>query len=60
MNSKRRIVAAVLGLVMMTAMLLTGCGGSSTESIQQNVAVGKKVFADESGNVYFGYKNPED
>lgn len=45
----------------MGAMLMTGCGGSGGTSevtdIQQNVTVGKRVFVDDSGIVFFGYRN---
>lgn len=55
---KKSIIKARIIIVLMTLLLLlAGCGGASSDNIQQKVTVGRKIVADESGNVYFGFKN---
>jgi len=58
----KRFLVTLLAVIMTVMMLLPGCGGSSggsasVDNIQQNVTVGKRVFVDKSGVVYFGYEN---
>ena len=49
----------MLAAVMMIMAALPACsvGVGSSESIQQNVTVGKRVFVDKSGVVFFACKN---
>ncbi len=63
MRKYKKGLVIMLAFVMSVMTLLAGCGGgggsSSSEvtSMQQNVTVGKKVYIDQSGVVFFGYKN---
>lgn len=58
----KRLFVTLLAVIMTVMMLLPACSGSgggsaSVDNIQQNVTVGKRVFVDKSGVVYFGYEN---
>lgn len=61
MQRNRKLFVIIPALVMSLMILLTACSGGgsgSSESMQQNVTVGKRVFVHEaSGVVYYGYKN---
>ena len=61
MNKKKRVIVIMLAAVMAVMMLLPACGGGSgadpVDSIQQNVAVAKRVYIDQEGSVYFGYNS---
>ena len=57
MRNRKKYLVSMLALIMSVMMLLPACGGPTGTGIQQNVAVGKRVFVDKSGVVFFGYKN---
>lgn len=61
MNKHKRLMVIMLALIMTAMTLFAGCGsgGSSggVQSTQQTVTVGKKVYVDDSGVVFFGYQN---
>ena len=62
MKTGKKLLVLVLAFMMAAVMLFAGCGsgGSSSSkvtSMQQNVTVGKRVFVDQSGVVFFGYQN---
>ena len=60
MKRKPILMVILLSLIIAAVPLLAGCGSSSSGSvtdIQQNVTVGKRVFVDDSGIVFFGYNN---
>ena len=60
MRKYKKGLVIMLAFVMSVMTLLAGCGGgggsssSEVKSMQQNVTVGKKVFIDQSGVVFFG------
>ena len=58
MKKYKRFPVIMLALAMSVIMLLPACGGGDTAGgIQQNVAVGKRVFVEQDGAAYFGYKS---
>ena len=58
MNKKKRVIGIMLAVIMSVMVLLPACGsGGSPSGIQQDVTVGKRVFVDKSGVVFFACKN---
>lgn len=57
MKKTSRKILRIMVIMMIVAVVLGGCGESSSGNIQQNVTVGKKVFADTNGTLFFGYGN---
>ncbi len=57
----KKLLVTMLAVIMTIMMMLPSCSGGSSsgsvDNIQQNVTVGKRVFVDKSGVVYFGYEN---
>ena len=63
MKKTKKLAVLLLALIMtVSAGMLSGCSGGSAGSsgvsdVQQNVTVGKRVYVDDSGIIFFGYKN---
>lgn len=61
MKKHRKFPALTLAVIMSVMMLLPACGSGSgadpVDSIQQDVAVAKRVFIDTDGSAYFGYNS---
>lgn len=60
MNRTKKYLVLALALMTAVVTLLAGCGsggGDKVTDMQQNVTVGKRVFVDDSGVVFYGYRN---